>query len=231
MAVECCGRLCTARLPEVSVVFQPVLHVPDLSVYGYEALCRVAGDVAPLFAEAVCGSFAQALDKEVCRQAVPVFARSGSGVLFVNLTLPTFLSCDGVAEVLSGLPRGEVVVEVTEQALDTLPGKMRRAAPWWRRRGFMLAVDDVGSGQCRVLALAEVVPDFVKVDRPLLAGARESGVGRTVLGHVVALARSLGAQVVAEGVETEAELELMRGLGFDLVQGYLLGRPGPLSEL
>jgi EAL domain-containing protein (putative c-di-GMP-specific phosphodiesterase class I) len=105
---------------------------------------------------------------------------------------------------------------------------MAEAAAWWRREGFLLAVDDVGSGQSRVLALAEAVPDFVKVDRPLLVRALESGAGRSVLLHLASLARSLGARLVAEGVESGEELALVRVAGFDLVQGYLLGPPGPL---
>jgi len=213
---------------EVRVAFQPVLRVADLSVFGYEALFRGVADRGAFFAEAVRGSFARELDREVCRCAAELFAGSGRGLLFVNLTPPTFLSPDGVSDAFRGLLPGRVVLEITEQAFSVAPGEMAEAAAWWRREGFLLAVDDVGSGQSRVLALAEAVPDFVKVDRPLLVRALESRAGRSVLLHLVSLARSLGARLVAEGVESGEELALVRAAEFDLVQGYLLGPPGPL---
>lgn len=217
-----------SRVFEVRLAFQPVVRVADLSVFGYEALFRGAADPGGFFARAVRESFAPEVDREVCRLVVARFAAGGAGVLFVNLTPPTFLCPDGAVEALRPLLPGRVVVEVTEQAFPAVPGGMAAAAAWWRREGFLLAVDDVGLGQSRLLALAEVVPEFVKVDRPLLLSALGGGPGREVLRHLLALVRSLGAVAVAEGVESEEELALVRALGFDLAQGYLLGVPGPL---
>lgn len=213
---------------EVRVAFQPVLRTADLSVFGYEALFRGAPDPGALFKEAVRQSFARDLDAEVCRHAAASFLRSGRGALFVNLTPPTFLSPDGITDALRRLPPRRVVLEITEQAFEASPGEMAEAAAWWRQEGFLLAVDDVGSGQSRVLALAEVRPDFVKVDRALLAQAVGGGAPLAVLQHMVAAARALGAAVVAEGIETGEELHLVRALGIELGQGFLLGRPGPL---
>lgn len=213
----------------VQVAFQPVLRVADLSVFGYEALSRGAADPAVLFAGAVQESFARGLDCGVCRRAVEEFAKLGSGLLFVNLTPSAFLSPGGVVDAFRGLPPGCIVLEIAEQAFSVAPGEVVRAASRWRRAGFLVAVDGVGSGHLRLLVLAEVGPDFVKVDRSLLLRAAESRAARVVLLQLVSLARALGAGVVAEGVESGREFALARALGFDLAQGFLLGLPDSLS--
>lgn len=212
----------------LSVVFQPVVSLGNGCVEGYEALCRGVGDPWEYFA-ALSAAEAREADAKVCRLAAAAFsqARPG-GLLFVNLMLPSFLDSGLAMEALSGLPAGSVVVEVTERACRVEPGEMARAAEGWRAGGFRLAVDDVGSGQSRLLAVAEIEPDFVKVERPLLQRALMGGAGRGVVLCLVSLARSLGMRAVAEGIETPEELTLVRGLGFDLAQGYLFGRPGVL---
>ncbi len=222
--------LAVRRLPVgASLAFQPVVWLRDLTLAGYEVLLRGVADPAAFFADAVRGGWACELDAEVCRMAaaaVPLL--DPEALLFVNLTPQSFLAGRAAREALAGAPRRRVVVEVTEHAFSTAPGELARATAGWRGAGFRLAVDDVGSGQSRLLALAEARPDFVKVDRPLLAQAARGGAPLTVLQHVVAASRALGATVVAEGIETGEELHLARALGIELGQGFLLGRPGPL---
>lgn len=219
-----------ARLPaQARLAFQPVVVLRDLAVFGYEALLRGVPDPAAFFAGAALEGWAQEADAEVCRMAaaaLPLLPESA--VLFVNVTPQSFLAGDGVLEALRKAGQGRVVAEVTEQAFRAAPGEMAAAARKWRKAGVRLAVDDVGSGQSRLLVLAEVEPEFVKADRALVERAARSGAARAVLRHVAALAWELGAALVAEGVETEKELQMARSTGADFAQGFLLGRPRPL---
>lgn len=220
----------TARLPaRTRLSFQPVVGLHDLTMFGYEALLRGVPDPAAFFAAAVQEGWAPEADAEVCGMAaasLPLLAPGAA--LFLNVTPQSFLAGEGVRGALAGAPPGRIVIEVTEHAFSAVPGEMALAARKWRGAGFRLAVDDVGSGQSRLLALAEVGPDFVKADRALVARAVEGGAALAVLRHVVAVARALGAAAVAEGIETGEELHLARALGIELGQGFLLGRPGPL---
>ncbi|MEW5933644.1 MAG: EAL domain-containing protein, partial [Bacillota bacterium] len=148
--------LAVRRLPVgASLAFQPVVWLRDLTLAGYEVLLRGVADPAVFFADAVRGGWACELDAEVCRMAaaaVPFL--DPEAMLFVNLTPQSFLAGGAAQEALAGEPRGRVVVEVTEHAFSTAPGELARATAGWRGAGFRLAVDDVGSGQSRLLALA-----------------------------------------------------------------------------
>jgi len=100
-----------------------------------------------------------------------------------------------------------------------------------RDLGMRLAIDDLGIGSSNLRLLVECKPDYVKVDRYFVSCANECARKRAVLGAVVRLAAELDAEVIAEGVENPAELELLRSLGVDLVQGYLFSRALPPAEL
>jgi len=91
--------------------------------------------------------------------------------------------------------------------------------------GFKVAVDDVGTGCSDLHTLAEVRPEYVKLARELVTDLHLHAGRRMVVQSMVALTRALGATLVAEGVELYAELAVLRELGVDCVQGYLLGRP------
>jgi EAL domain-containing protein (putative c-di-GMP-specific phosphodiesterase class I) len=94
-----------------------------------------------------------------------------------------------------------------------------------RNRGVMLAVDDLGAGYSNLKYIADLEPEVVKLDRELIAGLLPDSRQFRLIASIVALCHSMDAQVIAEGVETEAELEAVTELGVDFVQGYVFGRP------
>jgi EAL domain-containing protein (putative c-di-GMP-specific phosphodiesterase class I) len=109
---------------------------------------------------------------------------------------------------------------------------MRRLAARLKQIGVPFAYDDFGAGQARLRELAEVPPDFVKFDMGLLHGIDTAPEGRQrMVRELVRLVLDLGSVPLAEGIETEAEAALCREMGFQLVQGYLTGRPVALSEV
>jgi EAL domain-containing protein (putative c-di-GMP-specific phosphodiesterase class I) len=95
-----------------------------------------------------------------------------------------------------------------------------------RNRGYRIAIDDIGSGYAGLASFALLEPDFIKLDTALVRGVEDSLTKRKLIWSLLAVCRELGIQVVAEGIETPAELDTLVDLGCDLLQGYLLARPG-----
>jgi diguanylate cyclase (GGDEF)-like protein len=119
--------------------------------------------------------------------------------------------------------------EVTESILVDQPATTRRVLTDLRRLGVRVALDDFGTGYSSLALLRDLPIDVLKVDRSFVAQLTAADRDRRFVRAIVALGRDLGMSVTAEGVETAAQLELLRELGCDRVQGFLLGRPGPLA--
>jgi len=117
-----------------------------------------------------------------------------------------------------------VVLEITERTgLDPAAGPSRVAM--LRKLGYRIAVDDLGAGYAALGALASLEPEIVKLDMSLVRDLEQHPTKRRVVAAIALLCRELGSRVVAEGVETRAELDAVTGAGIDLIQGYLLAKP------
>ena len=123
-----------------------------------------------------------------------------------------------------GVDPARLVFEVTETAMSQDWQRARARLAALRELGCRIAIDDFGSGHMFLDRLNSGLFDFLKLDRSLVAGsATEAGID--LLKGVVSLGHSLGMSILAEGVETEEQLTVVRAMGCDLAQGYLLGRP------
>jgi diguanylate cyclase (GGDEF)-like protein len=159
------------------------------------------------------------------------------GRLFVNLSATAFLDPRvGAADLARrtrgrGFPPERIVLELTE--LVRLPDPVGFAAALrpLREQGFLLAVDDFGAGFSNVQILVELGPDFVKIDRSLIAGASEHPRKRVFLESMGALGRRINCSVIGEGVETPEDLATLRACGIPFAQGWGVARPAPLSVL
>jgi EAL domain-containing protein (putative c-di-GMP-specific phosphodiesterase class I) len=100
-----------------------------------------------------------------------------------------------------------------------------------RNLGVTIAIDDFGTGYSSLNYLAPLPMDTLKIDRSFVVSMTESPVNRTIVSTIISLAHALGLKVVAEGVETEEQLNLLRLLKCDEMQGYLLGRPVPSEAI
>jgi len=117
------------------------------------------------------------------------------------------------------------VVELTErEAVEDL-GRVRRAVEACRSAGMKVAADDVGAGNAGLRLLSQLRFDIVKIDLSLVQGGAVQATSLEVVKTLRDLAARWGALVVAEGIETPAQLQIVRSLGIDAAQGYLLGRP------
>jgi EAL domain-containing protein (putative c-di-GMP-specific phosphodiesterase class I) len=124
-----------------------------------------------------------------------------------------------------GLPRNRLTFEIVEGEDCADMDHLHHIMTEYRKQGFLIALDDFGTGYSGLERLACLQPDIVKLDRALVAGCDTDHVRRTILRSTAALCRSLGVKLVAEGVETETELEVVQDAGIRYVQGFFFARP------
>jgi EAL domain-containing protein (putative c-di-GMP-specific phosphodiesterase class I)/ActR/RegA family two-component response regulator len=153
------------------------------------------------------------------------------GLLFVNLH-PLDLADDDL--VSPGAPLSavadRVVLEVTERArLDAVPRVGERIAQL-RSLGFRIALDDLGAGYAGLNTFAALAPDFVKLDMELVRGSDRDPLKRKLIQSMAGLCREMDMKVVAEGIETVAEREVVVQAGCELLQGFLIARPAPFAS-
>jgi EAL domain-containing protein (putative c-di-GMP-specific phosphodiesterase class I)/putative methionine-R-sulfoxide reductase with GAF domain len=217
-----------------TVVVQPVLSLASGAVVGVEALARFPGPpVQPpdaWFADAERVGRGVDLELAAAEAALALLDDLPPGLdLAVNVG-PTALADARLPQLLAGRPTERIVLELTEHvAVDDYAG-LRATVDRLRRLGLRLSVDDAGAGYASFGHILRLAPDLIKLDRSLVAGIDHDPVRTSLTTALVRFAHESGAEVVAEGIETDAELATLRTLGVDLGQGFLLGRPAPLDR-
>ncbi len=221
----------------LSIVFQPIVGIQGQGVIGVEALARF--DCEPRqspdvwFMDAVTAGLGTELDLAAAAASLEMLPRIPPDLdLFLNV-LPDTLFSSGFEELASSMPGTRVVLELTEHAPIDDYDRLAAAIDQLRAEGYRIAVDDVGAGYSSFRHLLTVHPDVLKIDISLCRSI-ESDRARQVIGATItSLGRELEATVVAEGIETPAELTTVRELGVDSAQGFYLARPAPvpLEEL
>jgi diguanylate cyclase (GGDEF)-like protein len=230
---------------ELSVYYQPVYDLADGGIVGAEALVRwphphlgllVPADFLPAAIEA---GLSRRLTDEVLRMVTEQAARwhaEGYDVpVAVNLTEADMTDSELLLRVSrachrAGLPPELLHLEVTESITSSVVTRALPALVALREHGHALLLDDFGTGYSSLSFLRDLPLDAVKLDRSLLADL-DRPVPSAIVRSTVELAHTLGLRIVAEGVETEAVLELVRGLGCDAVQGFLLHRPAEAEQV
>lgn len=149
--------------------------------------------------------------------------------LSVNLAPSTMLD-GGLSELLDGRPLDRVVVEMTEHAPVDDYDLLAATLEPYREAGLRVAVDDAGAGYASLRHVLAVRPDLIKIDMALIRGCDDDLARRTLLTALADFAEATGCRLVAEGVETDAELRAVAACGVHLAQGYLLDRPSRLPQ-
>lgn len=219
-------------LESLSLVFQPIVDRRSRKTMGFEALMRTKEPSMPHPGALLEASERLGRVHEVGRRvrylAATTFKAPEDGMtLFVNLHPADLLDPD-LYDRNAPLTKmaGSVVLEITERAaLDDITDTKHRAAEL-RKRGYKLAIDDLGAGYAGLTSFATLEPEVVKLDMSLIRGIESSPVKKHIVESMTRLCRDLDMKVVAEGIETNAELATIIDLGCDYLQGYLLGRPG-----
>src|SRR6185503_6385786 len=227
-------RTLEQALRSLWMVYQPIVWAAG-GLYGYEALVRTTVEALPrpesLFVAAQrlgrVHQLGRVIRNQVAASLAPLSTRELA--VFVNVN-PNELTDDSLYAAdadLSAAARG-VVLEITERAaLEEVPAVRSRIAAL-KDLGFRIALDDLGAGYAGLTSFSVLEPNIVKLDMSLVRDVDKEPIKRRLVESMTRLCKASGILVVAEGVETKAEHDVVVELGCDLIQGYLIGRPGPL---
>lgn len=216
------------------VRYQPIFRLHDRTIAAFESLARFEGEPCrgpdAWFDEAARVGLGSELELAVARKALQALGSLPDDVMLtVNASPETILS-PGFVSLFSSVPLDRLVLEVTEHAaVANYVELASRLAPF-RRRGLRLAVDDAGAGHSSFRHVLDLRPDTIKLDMSLTRNIDHDHGRQALAGALAMFGRAMGSQIVAEGVETEGELETLRRVGVTKVQGYLTGRPVPLAD-
>ncbi len=217
--------------------YQPIIDLQSGKIFAYEALSR-GPQGSPmesplmLFGVADKTNLSFELDRLCRRKAIMNLKGLGDDQkIFIN-TFPTTMhdpefrgeSLDRILNA-SGLKGENIVFEVTERFAIENYELFQKEQSYFSSRGFGLAVDDIGSGYGSLEAIAHLRPQYVKVDISIVSEIEKNPVKQELLKAIRDIARKINSKVLAEGIETKEELEVVRSFGCDYAQGYLLGRP------
>jgi EAL domain-containing protein (putative c-di-GMP-specific phosphodiesterase class I) len=218
----------------LSMVFQPIVELASSEVVAVEALSRFRTvprrppDV--WFAEAQQTGLGTELEMLAVTAALATLPALPDGTaLAINVGPQTILAPQFLDAITATDDAGRVVVELTEHAVVEDYRQLRQAVRDLRRRGARLSVDDTGAGFASLAHILKLAPDFIKLDRELVAGIDVDPVRRALATALVSFSAETGAQIIAEGVETEDELDAVRRLRVGHAQGFHLGRPDTLE--
>ncbi len=236
MSEEAGGLLGLIRDSAIETYFQPIIDLESLTVVGLEALTRPTStfsDASSMFGAAARLGLLPSLET-VARRRIMARTRPwpGGALLFLNVS-PDALAETGIAERIDDEARPthspqRMVIEVTETHADT--STIRDAAQALRRRGFQIALDDLGAGSQDLRRVVEIRPDWIKLDRELVRDIDRDPVRQQLVNSLAAFAARVSCNVVAEGVERADELLTLRRLGVSHAQGYLIARPAESFE-
>jgi diguanylate cyclase (GGDEF)-like protein len=227
---------------EFWVAYQPIYSVKERRIVGVEALARwthpTRGPIGPhiFIPVAEQSLFIGTLGEFILREACTAFASVPEIKVSVNLS-PVQLLDDRLVERIAGLleetglPASRLELEVTEGYLIEQEDRAAEVMNRLRALGLRISLDDFGCGYASVGYLRRFPLDKVKIDRSFIDTIDTDEQARRVVAAIIALCGAFGIPITAEGVETTAQADLLRDMGCDLLQGYLIGRPAPFSDI
>jgi EAL domain-containing protein (putative c-di-GMP-specific phosphodiesterase class I) len=219
----------------LSIVYQPIWDIATGRLMGVECLSRIA--TTPYrtpdkwFAEAAEAGLGVALELTAIRTALATLsAFPADAYLTVNISPATLLSGE-FPGVFEGIAAGRIILELTEQTdIEDYDGLLAALQPL-RTRGLRLAVDDAGAGYSSLQRILYLQPEVIKLDTGFTRNIDRDPMRRALASALIQFAQETNRRIVAEGVETEIELNTLKKIGVDRAQGYFLGRPMPLADV
>jgi EAL domain-containing protein (putative c-di-GMP-specific phosphodiesterase class I)/CheY-like chemotaxis protein len=223
-------------LQSLWMAYQPVVHASDNSVFAHEAFLRSEEPMLPHPSSVLKAAERLHRIHDVGRRVRELVAldadkTSPESFFFVNLhsedLLDPALYLPGAA-----LTRvaSRVVLELTDRASLEAVADVAERLERLRSLGFRIALDDMGAGQAGLDSFNQLEPEFVKLDMSVIRGVHRDPTKRKIVQSLVRLCHNMGKAVIAEGVENRDEGDVLAEAGCDFLQGYLFGRPEPLSE-
>ncbi|GGY06884.1 hypothetical protein GCM10007160_37890 [Litchfieldella qijiaojingensis] len=219
----------------ISMVYQPIYNVAKGAVVGFESLARFS--MTPTrtpdvwFNEASQVGLDAPLEIKTIKLALPLIERLPTDCyLSVNMS-PKLLLDGDIKSVLEEWPAERIIIELTEHSIIERYEDIVEALKPLRDQGIRLAVDDVGAGYASFRHILSLSPDIIKLDMSITRNIDTDHRRRALAAGLIAFAEATDTKIIAEGVETEAELAMLRKLGVNKAQGYYLGRPMTSQQL
>lgn len=222
----------------LKAAFQPIIETRNGEVIGFEALARIPDttcfhNIADLFPFAEKIGQLYPIETLCRRQAITSYSNVAQNkeMLFLNVNPQVLIAPEYASghtrKLLSekGLAPTDVVLEITERSAIEDFSTFRNALDHYRNQGYLIALDDVGAGYSSLQSIAELHPDFLKVDRSLIQGVNADPIKWALLETFVTFSKRIGCRILAEGVETAEEMRTVVQLGVDFVQGFFVARP------
>ncbi len=231
---------------ELKVFLQPKMNIFENKLCGAEALVRwvesdgkmiFPDEFIPLFEK---NGFIVHLDnyilKNVCRQ-IKIWLQAGYNIVPISVNFsrmhlqnPNFVeelkvTCDSYGQI-----RQYVEVELTESAATENADELERVLKELHEAGFSVAIDDFGAGYSSLGMLKNFTVDAIKLDKSFFDENSDDSRGDIVVSGIINMAKSLGMKIVAEGIETAEQVEFLKSVNSEIVQGYYFAKPMPLAE-
>jgi EAL domain-containing protein (putative c-di-GMP-specific phosphodiesterase class I) len=217
----------------IALVYQPIFDLTRAVVIGFESLARFT--TTPMrspdawFADAAAVGLDVQLEMKVIEQALQSFTSLPSGV-FVGFNVSPNIVLNGQLEhAFEAVPLDRIVLEINEHMSIREYDEIGKALQPLRKQGLRISVDDTGDGLNSYKHILNLKPDIVKIPMSLTRNIDSDAARRALAAGLMQFAPENGCEVIAEGVETAAELKALRALGITRAQGYFLGRPAPLA--
>ena len=225
----------------IRTLFQPIVRIPGRKILGFEALSRGPEGSYLETADNLFGFTERAgmlgeIELLCVERALKNAKTLPEGaILFLNLSMLGLEFIESETRGLigrceeAGRSPGFCVLEITERTYAESASRLRERVTELRKRGFRIAIDDMGTGYSALHVLAELQPEFIKLDKMLVRDLADEPIKRNLVSAITGFAKESQSVVIAEGVETEAEVDILQELGIELQQGYFFGYPEPVE--
>ncbi|MGF1761037.1 EAL domain-containing protein [Photobacterium sagamiensis] len=229
----------------LSVCYQPIIHTQTGRIVKFEALARwhddIQGDISPAvfipIAEkyGLINQLGMLVLHQACQDLKKIHTLGYDSICCsINRSVKEFINrgqdeciCDVIQQY--ELPNSSIVIEITETTASKESRYIHDVLARFKDRGIKVALDDFGTGYSSLGAIVDLRPDIIKIDRSFITEIESNSGSQTLVSLVLELSHKLGIKVVAEGVETKAQLDLLMGMNCHYIQGFYVSRAKPID--
>lgn len=230
---HCSGRPGTRFDTQFDMAFQPIVSMSKQTIFAHEALVRGpngegAGTILSAVNDQNRYNFDQALRKTAIQRASELGMNEHLSINFMPNAVYEPRNCIQAtlwAAEKYDFPIERIIFEFTEGEQIADLDHVKTIVSEYKKMGFLTAIDDFGAGFAGLGLLADLQPDLIKIDMGLIRNIDQDLVRSSIVEGIVGTATKLGIQIIAEGIESEAERDALVDMGIDLLQGYLFARP------
>jgi diguanylate cyclase (GGDEF)-like protein len=217
---------------DIHMLFQPIVSLQSSQCLGWEALLRGPEEDyfhSPLHLFSYAEEMKRSYELEsMCRKKA--LEKAGEldpkKKLFLNIDPRSMMDGEAIPELHPyQIPPNQVVLEITERHAISNYDSFKEAIEQYRKKGYLIAVDDAGAGYSSLEMITSIYPDYIKMDMSLIRNIDVDPVKQALIETFVNFASKVGCKIIAEGIETESELQKLAELGVDYGQGFFIGRP------